>query len=77
MFLKQNTDTIYILTCLGYALFAGFISIGCVYLPESGIDYTEKTYELFDPARPFVSLMRMCSYILTPTAKNPNDINKN
>jgi MFS family permease len=76
MFLKQNTDTMYILTCLGYALFAGIISIGCVYLPESGIDYAENTYELFDPSRPFFSLMRMCSYVLTPTVKTSNDKNE-
>lgn len=55
----------------GYGAIMLAVSFCCVRLKESNIDFSKEEYDLFDPDRPVISLLRMWSYVLNPAQSGP------
>ena len=68
LLLNTGTPAVYVWAFIGFALLTAIVSLACLKLPESGIDHAITTYPLFIPNRPIISIFRMCSYVLHPTA---------
>ena len=63
---RNGSHRVYFWTAVAYGLLMAVVSVAMLRLPERGVNRDDNELDLYDPAQPLLSILRICGYVLNP-----------